>query len=169
MSIIYDALKKVETSQANDSKTKIDKGFKSKPKIYLVFALMVCLGLFVANIFYEWLIPKPLLNTTDIVTGGRPLIDKKQTASRYSEPITETVALQTSASVETKMETQKEIPPALTLNGVFFSGSEGYALINNRVVKKGDKIDGATVVQIFLDEVDLEFGGSVIKLSTSTR
>ena len=153
MSIIYDALKKVETSQANDSKTKIDKGFKSKPKIYLVFALMVCLGLFVANIFYEWLIPKPLLNTTDIVTGGRPLIDKKQT----------------SASVETKMETQKEIPPALTLNGVFFSGSEGYALINNRVVKKGDKIDGATVVQIFLDEVDLEFGGSVIKLSTSTR
>lgn len=80
MSIIYDALKKVETTHTDDSKTKIVNGFKPKPKIYLVFALMVCLGLFVANIFYEWLIPKPLLDSTDIVTGGRPLIDKKQTS-----------------------------------------------------------------------------------------
>ncbi len=168
MSIIYDALKKVETSQANDSKTKIDKGFKSKPKIYLVFALMVCLGLFVANIFYEWLIPKPLLNTTDIVTGGQPPADKKQTVSS-SQPSTEPAALQTSASVETKIETQKESPPSFTLNGVFFSGAEGYALINNRIVKKGDKIDGATVVQVLLDEVDLDFGGSIIKLSNSAK
>ena len=57
----------------------------------------------------------------------------KQTASRYSEPITETVALQTRASVETKMETQKEIT-ALTLNGVFFSGAR-LCFENNRVVK----------------------------------
>ncbi len=169
MSIIYDALKKVETSQANDSKTKIDNGFKSKPKIYLVFALMVCLGLFVANIFYEWLIPKPLLNTADIVTGGQPMRDKKETVSSYSKPSTGITALETKTSVETKIETQKESPPSFTLNGVFFSGNEGYALINNRVVKKGDKIEGATVMQIFLDEVDLEFGGSLIKLSNSAR
>ena len=169
MSIIYDALKKVEASHANDSKTKIDKGFKSKPKIYLVFALTVCLGLFVANILYEWLIPKLSLKTSNTVTEGQLLIDKKQTVSRYSEPLTETATLQTSASVETKMETQKETLPAFTLNGVFFSGGEGYALINNRIVKKGDKIGRASVVQIFLDEVELELDGSIIKLSNSAR
>ena len=168
MSIIYDALKKIKTSQTGDSKTKIDKGFKPKPKIYLLYALMICLALFIANIFYGWLSPKPSLNTTGIVTGGQPLIDKKQTVSS-SQPSTETAALQTSASVETKIETQKETPPPFTLNGVFFSGAEGYALINNRIVKKGDKIDGATVVQVFLDEVDLDFGGSMIKLSNSAK
>ncbi len=160
MSIIYDALKKVETSQTDDSKTKIDKGFKSKLKIYLLYASMICLGLFIANIFYGRLLPKPSLNTTDIVTGGQPPADKKQTVSS-SQLSTEPAALQTSVS--------KESPPSFTLNGVFFSGAEGYALINNRIVKKGDKIDGATVVQVLLDEVDLDFGGSIIKLSNSAK
>ena len=159
MSIIYDALKKVETSQTDDSKTKIDKGFKSKLKIYLLYASMICLGLFIANIFYGRLLPKPSLNTTDIVTGGQPPADKKQTVSS-SQPSTEPAALQ---------ETQKESPPSFTLNGVFFSGTEGYALINNQIIKKGDKIDGATVVQVLLDEVDLDFGGSIIKLSNSAK
>jgi len=158
MSIIYDALKKVQTSQPGDSETKIDKGTKSKPKVYLLYALMVCLGLFVANIFYKWLIPKPLLDTT-----------QKESLPNYSQPSTGITAPETGASLETKIETQKQSPPAFTLNGVFSSGEEGYALINNRVVKKGDKIEGATVVQISLDEVDLEFGGSIIKLSYSTH
>lgn len=153
MSIIYDALKKVETSQANDAKTKIDKGVKSKPKIYLLYALMICLGLFMANIFYGWLSQK------------KPA-DKKEP---YLAPTPPTAALETNVSVEVEMETQKESLPAFTLNGVFFSGGEGYALINNRIVKKGDKIGGATVVQIFLDEVELELDGSIIKLSNSAR
>ena len=148
MSIIYDALKKVETSLTGDSKTKIAKGVKSKPKIYLLCALMICLGLFIANIFYGWLSPKK---------------------EPYLAPTLPTAALETSISVEPEMETQKETLPAFTLNGVFFSGGEGYALINNRIVKKGDKIERAGVVQISLDEVDLEFGGSIIKLSNRAR
>lgn len=153
MSIIYDALKKVETSQANDSKTKIDKGVKSKPKIYLLYALMICMGLFMANIFYGWLSQK------------KPA-DKKEP---YLAPTLPTAALETSVSVEAEMETQKDTLPVFTLNGVFFSGGEGYALINNRIVKKGDKIGRASVVQIFLDEVELELEGSIIKLSNSAR
>jgi len=178
MSIIYDALKKVETSQANDSKTKIDKDSKSKPKIYLLYALMISLGLFIANIFYGWLSQKPTLKTTDIAgqqavvwlpiakATVQPPADKKEP---YLAPTLPTDALQASASVETKMETQKETLPPFTLNGVFFSGGEGYALINNRIVKKGDKIERATVVQISLDEVELELDGSIIKLSNSAR
>jgi len=153
MSIIYDALKKVETSQTDDSKTKIDKGFKSKLKIYLVVALMVCLGLFVANIFYEWLIPKPLLNTTEPAA-----LQTKEIPPAFTP-------LETTG----RQEKNKVSLTGFTLNGVFFSGAEGYALINNRIVKKGDKIDGATVVQVLLDEVDLDFGGSLIKLSNNAR
>lgn len=169
MSIIYDALKKVEASGANDSKTKIDKGFKPKSKIYFLYALVICFGFFIANIFYEWLLPKYSLNTANIVTKGQPLIDKKQTVSAYDQSSSKTATLQTNTSVENRIETQKENPPSFTLNGVFFSEDEGYALINNRIVKKGDKIEGATIVQISLGEVDLEFGGSIIKLSNSTQ
>ncbi len=169
MSIIYDALKKVEASGNNDSNTKIDKGFKSKPKIYLLYAVMICLSIFIANIVYEWLLPNPTLKTADIATKGRPSIDKKETVSSYSQPSSGTAVLQASAPVEAKIETQKETPPAFTLNGVFFSGNEGYALINDRIVKKGDKISGATIVRILLDEVSLEFGGSTIKLSNNAR
>jgi len=122
---------------------------------------MICLVLFIVNILYGWLSPKPALKTTDIATKVQPSTDKKETVAK-------TAALQTNASVDTRIETQKETPPVFTLNGVFFSGNEGYALINNRIVKQGDKIDGATVVQIFLDEVDLDFGGSIIKLSSSS-
>ena len=147
MSIIYDALKKVETSLTGDSKTKIDKDSKSKPKIYLLYVLMICLGLFIANIFYGWL-------------------SQKEPYLALTPP---TAALQTSVSVEAEMETQKEAIPSFTLNGVFFSGGEGYALINNRIVKKGDKIGRASVVQIFLDEVELELDGSIINLSNSAR
>ena len=153
MSIIYDALKKVEISQANDPKTKIkkiahqDEGSKSKPKIYLLYALMICLGLFIANIFY-----------------GR--LSQKEP---YLAPTRPTAALEKTPSIETEMENQKETPYPLILNGVFFSGGEGYALINNRIVKKGDKIEGATVAQISLDEVELERDGSMINLSNSAR
>jgi len=165
MSIIYDALKKVETSLTGDSKTKIAKGVKSKPKIYLLCALMICLGLFIANIFYGRLSQKkPALKTTDI--AGQPPADKKEP---YLAPTLPTAALEAGVSVEAKMETQKEALPAFTLNGVFFSGGEGYALINNRIVKKGDKIGRASVVQIFLDEVELELDGSIINLSNSAR
>lgn len=56
------------------------------------------------------------------------------------------------------------------LNGVFFSENEGYALINNRIVKEGDALEGVTVKRIKLDEVELEAeDGSTIKLSTKVR
>ena len=97
MSIIYDALKKVEASGADDTKTKIDKGFKSKPKIYLVYALVICLGFFITNIFYEWFFPKDLLNTANMAIKGKPPIDIKKAAP-----------LQANAPVENRMESQKE-------------------------------------------------------------
>ena len=163
MSIIYDALKKVEASGVDDSKTKLDKGIdrgiKSKPKIYLLYALMVCLGFFIANFFYRMFIPKHLLHTSLIAIKSQPLIDKKQEAT----------TLETSPSIETGTETKKETPALFNLNGVFFSEDEGYALINNKIVKQGDKIDGATIVRITLDEVELDSGGTIIKLSTGAR
>ena len=110
----------------------------------------MCLGFFVANIFFGF-----------FGTKDQSGVDKKLGVSVYTELPKEIP--------EDKVETKKELSASFVLNGVFFSGNEGYALINNRVVKKGDVIDGATVVGIALDEVDLEAEGSVIKLSNNLQ
>lgn len=160
MSIIYDALKKIEASSANEKGTKIDAGLKPKSKSYLLVAFTVCLTLFIVNILYSWLSP---------MKSPPSLTDKKESLSSYAQPLSEETLLGKSVSLEDRIEPPKETPPVFTLSGVFFSGGEAYALINNRIVKKGDKINGATVGEIFLDEVDLEFGGSIIKISNSTK
>ena len=66
-------------------------------------------------------------------------------------------------------QSEKQIQPLLVLNGIFFSENQGYALINNRIVKEGDTVDGAIVDRISLDGVDLNSGGLVIKLSTGSQ
>lgn len=169
MSIIYDALKKVEEASSKNLGTEMDKSSKSMPKKIayhkkipkiLISVLVVCLGVFVANIFFG-IFPKPLSNNTYTGIKDQPGVDKKQDVSVHPGLPKET-PLEVKPSV-------KESPPSFVLNGVFFSGDEGYALINNRIVKKGDKIDGATVVAISLDEVNLEAEGSIIKLSNNPR
>lgn len=144
MSIIYDALKKVE-------KTLVNENPKPKPKSYLLVALAACLVLFIANI---------------LIKLQPPRLDKKDTVL---QPLPKAVSPPESAPVEDTAEAPKETPSSFALNGVYFSGGEGYALINNRIVKEGDKVNGATVTQIFLDEVELEKEGSVIKLSNTAK
>jgi len=164
MSIIYDALKKVEATAANEPKTEIKKSAKPKTNTFLLYVLIICLGLFIANILYGLISKKTPLKITGLATKTQSSVDKKELVS---QPSGKTPVPEINTSVGNGIETPKEPPPSFVLNGVFFSGAEGYALINNRIVKKGDKIDGATVTQIFLDEVELDFGGSTIKLYNS--
>ncbi len=56
-------------------------------------------------------------------------------------------------------------PPSLTLSGIFFSNDEGLALINNRVLKEGDKIDGAVIKRITPETVELSWQDQNIRLS----
>ena len=54
--------------------------------------------------------------------------------------------------------------PAFVLNGVFFEQGEGYALINNKIVRIGDEIEHAKVKEIKITGVEIEFEGKTIKL-----
>lgn len=143
MSIIYDALRKIDESNSIISSTKINRKMnKSNLKIYLLYACVACAGFFIAGIFWRFLAKSLPANNTPI-------------------------AEQNLASQETTVaEPKVDVKPAFTLNGVFFSQNEGYALINNQIVKEGDVISGAIVKRIILDEVELEYAGAVIKLPT---
>lgn len=155
MSIIYDALKKVERSQNLNPEIKINKADKARHKIYLIYALVVVLGFFAANLLWGFLI-KPLPEKVNVASGDAVKIAKAQEI----KPVAPTPAPSPAAATP-------ETKPELTLNGIFFSEDEGYALINNQIVKQGDTVDGAKVVRIDVAEVELESQGSVIKLSCS--
>jgi len=156
MSIIHDALKKVEASTAPASPEqqaqKPAPQSASKRKVYLLYAVMICVGGVLANILFGLLSPKPAPKTSPAVV--------------IKEDIPLTVAAQavTSSAAEEE-ESWEDLPSPLIVSGVFFSGDEGYALINNKIVKKGDRVGPATVGEISLQEVELENRGSVVKLS----
>ncbi|MBU1125578.1 MAG: hypothetical protein KKC84_06110 [Candidatus Omnitrophica bacterium] len=55
---------------------------------------------------------------------------------------------------------------SLSLNGIFFSQNEGYALINNQIVKEGDTVAGVFVKTITVNGVELEDQGNPLTLLT---
>jgi len=167
MSIIYDALKKVEKSNNPDFKVETEKSnkhYSPKTKTYLAYALVVCVGLFIGNIIFGFL-TKPAQS----LVKNRPSVTKKPIVSRYKGLAQKTLPAAPKVTPHTPPSTSADIkkgPEApWVLNGVFFSENEGYALINNQIAKEGDVIDGATVKRISLNEVELEANGSAVKLS----
>lgn len=62
-------------------------------------------------------------------------------------------------------ETPREIN-RLTLNGVFFSGSMGYAIMNNEVVQAGDTCRGVRIKEIKKDAVVVQDRGIEYTLKT---
>lgn len=57
-------------------------------------------------------------------------------------------------------------PPLLVLNGTFLSDGEEFAIINNQIVKTGDEIDGAAVKRIRANNVELEFDGKPLYITS---
>lgn len=158
MSVIYDALKKVEKSD-NINSTK-NKANKPKLHLLLIYALIVCLGIFIANIFWG-LLTKRLQSAVDNSAENLPKITQK-TPERTPKIENLPVSIN-----NTKGE--RKTTDNLILEGVFFSEGKGYALINNQIVKEGDLISGAKVKGIALDGVYLEFTDSTVKLSLHNK
>lgn len=135
----------------------LTKALTAKPRTYLLYVGMVCVGFFMASIFFKALAPRIA----------------KEIPARQSPPQTEPpeelpgVSAPPEAEVVAPEEIQTILPPTLSLNGIFSSRDGNYALINNQVLKVGDSIEGATIKWIGATEVELEFGGSAFKLSTT--
>lgn len=150
MSIIYDALKKVENSAVLPAQEPDKKRIPGCSK-YFISALILALGIFTAYFFFNFL---------DNKKTASPLSSAGKGKAAPSRP-------QPSASI--KPLPKPETAPDFILNGVFFSDNEGYALINNQIVRQGDIIGNAAVSKISEDAVELKAGTSTIKLSTSNQ
>lgn len=155
MSIIYEALKKVEKLQTvpNPLPATAQNAKHSKIKAYLLYSLVVVFGILIANIIFM-LVAGPF---------SAPAIKTELTVK--SPPVLLTNQEPAVVKITPTPQAQEKVPPKLTLSGLFFSQNQGYVLINNQILKEGDTIEGATVKRILLDGVELEAGGAIIKLS----
>jgi hypothetical protein len=168
MSIIYEALKKVEKSQTEASPILAPAKPKSpaqtnkiKLKYAAIYLFALVVGIFIANIIFGIINSKPVITSQQKIqppptpAPASAFIPAPKPAAAIKSP--EPIAAK-------KAEPQAE---ELVLNGLFFSEDKGYALINNRILKEGDEINGATVKRITLEGAELEFKGATIKLSNS--
>ena len=132
MSIIYEALKKVQKTHDAAPEIKIaEEKTHAKPrfKIYLLYILIVCLGLSVANAFFVFLSQSKVSLKAKIT----PLSKSEPAPAQAPTPISE-------SNPSVSEEVKKVTLPTLVLNGVFASQNEGYALINNQIVRVGDVV-----------------------------
>ncbi len=179
MSIIYDALKKVEKNRdllRELKKKRISTGYKITS--YVLYAIVIVLGLFTGNMFFGSLAPSKKLTTEKPKETRNIGFSFKKSfpslipaAKKTKDPVKEITEKPAQlSSMQTKLAAKAEAKRApqllLVLNGVFFSRNKGYALINNRIVKEGDKISTAVVKKISLDKVELDNAGELIMLST---
>ncbi|MBI4708577.1 MAG: hypothetical protein HY761_11760 [Candidatus Omnitrophica bacterium] len=148
MSIIHDALKKVEQAQRNNIQElniPEDRPKHAVRRNLLFVVLAVITGMFFLNFLLKYSPEKKIAKVVEL-----PKVEEK--INIPNQPVLKAPASQ-----------------ALVLNGVFLADNQWHALINNQIVKKGEVINGATLKSVSLQEVELENQGSIIKLSNQEK
>ncbi len=178
MSIIYEALKKVEKSQNPPQAPQTEtppappkKSLAQQVKTGLILILVLASGIFVANLLFNLLHQLALRSHDTKVTvqpqkTPPPVIPhpaKTEEVKKLPEEITSSAPepaplenVQGSILATRKNEQKSESAPKLVLNGIFSSNGQSYALINNHILKEGDSINGAIIKRISPAGVDIE-------------
>lgn len=160
MSIIFDALKKVEKSQGDGSSPTPPDDGKFKVFKYILLAVVVFVGIFAGRMLFRAIAPQ----VKAMLPSASNKAPAKQSATSVKAPVkTQTTVTSTKKPVskDTKAAVQKQAvrtapsSGGYELNGVFESGDDVYALVNNEIVKEGDTIQEAQVVSISLEQVKL--------------
>ncbi|MCX5693552.1 MAG: hypothetical protein NT014_00210 [Candidatus Omnitrophica bacterium] len=154
MSIINDALKKTgEYLQKNSTANTAFPAIPPKVKPLFFYILILLVGLLLGNLIFNFISHK--INN--------------QVTPKKNIPIA-TEAVKPPLPPIQPAQTQEEKKPAektpFILNGIFYSDNNGYALINNQIVRENDYVDGAKVSLITTDKVELDNAGQIITLTT---
>ena len=139
MSIIYDALKKVEGTNLKDFESP-KKEIKKRKTILFLYTGLVMVGFLVANIIFKIINNQ---STKDAVDGSSLAGHKPEVILPTSLPPPAPATLTPSSS-------------RLVLGGILYDETQPYAIINKRIVKVGDSLPGAKLIQIFPGKVELE-------------
>lgn len=171
MSVIHEALKKAESGIAA-SKIKDSKKPRFKLNVYFFAIPIIFIGVFLASVFFKFFSPSSADSKKTVVLNAGAAVGKALTQAepKNQDESTEIIGKIPSNKDNVTTEPQKDkstLTLNFVLNGIFFSQEQGYALINNRIVKEGDIIDGATVEKITPNSAELKTEAGPLTLSTA--
>ena len=191
MSIINEALKKTEQHiQKNEARNSPEgEGLASSgqmpakiiptPSPWLIYILILLTGILLSKFIFSLLNRQEGRSLVSASQSHKPQGDGLASSSQSHKPQGDGLA---SSSQSHKVETSNPTPPLtlstvipennktpklnFLLNGIFFSDRDGYALVNNQIVRENDVVDGAKVTKITTNTVELDSDGKLISLST---
>lgn len=124
-----------------------------KTSPWLIYILVVCAGFALGNYAYNYFNLK-----------NKPGLPEQKTLPAQPKAETPLPVPVKQIAPEPPVKPADNPELSLVLNGVFFERGESYALINNKIVRVGEQIEGATVKEIAITGVELEFEGKTIRL-----
>ncbi|MEA3560214.1 MAG: hypothetical protein U9R31_00375 [Candidatus Omnitrophota bacterium] len=164
MSIIDDALKKAVRQKGRPYKKLIvntNLSVKKNPRIWIIpgfltIGFFFLIGYFLTGIDTKRIAPKPLIanerTTEDFLA---PLPAKKNIIPVEKETVIS--AAENPAATPKNDIVKEHKPPELFLSGIIYENEEPLAFINNQIIKKGELVEGAKVVDIEPNRVLLTF------------
>lgn len=128
-------------------------------KVYLLYGLLVIVLVFVLTAYFKSI--KKGKNKDYSANKSFSFVKK---SNKFFLPRKISSVFSFTKSSSKPVDPKKLKSQNLVLNGILFSPGNKYALINNNIVREGDKIGDAVVLQINEDYVELENSTSRFKL-----
>jgi hypothetical protein len=139
-------------------------------KIIFLYLVLISLGGVLAKYAFDFFVPKQPKPST---------LQSKSAANKPAgQPFIKIVAGKQPSTASSADAGKKQEQPFLSLkkkinqtvnpynlSGIFASGSKSYCIVNDKVLGLGDTIEGAKVVRIDTDEVELQLNDKSIKLN----
>ncbi len=189
MSIIYEALKKIEEEKKDDSPgcapivftfPKEETVRNERPKTFrhtvryaaIAAPLLFILALLIRPDSFKLSSPRHPSPAThaSIAPSIAPIIKEVRLQPRDIRPSTIDLSLRPQeppapAVLKSSTSVTDTKIPELHLKGISQSGNRSWAFVNDRMLKVGDTIDGAEVVDILKDRVKLKYAGVEFSLA----
>jgi len=152
------------TPPAPPEGTKPQKERSEKPKIdfklVALYGLLIIIGIVATKYAMDFFMPKKPSGSSQSAkkVGLPPFVsvvsgDKKNGSAQDKNLL----------SIKKKSPSEPTGPFALT--GIYYAGDTGYCIVNNKILEEGQEVDGAKVVSISIDEVELQKDGKSIRLN----
>jgi len=169
MSIISEALKKVEKQRSQTAGEK----FSEKEKQQYIIPIVKeekkkAINIFATKMVIAWLCGFVLIFVLILIfipARSKRFINLSEDLSTQDLSVQSATEALSSVSPQLAKGGATFAPSKLKLSGIMLSENEPVAIINNKIVRKGDTIDGATVVSIDEQQARLAYLGEEFVLS----
>jgi hypothetical protein len=158
VSIIYEALKKVERNFRRAPKAPAPEEKKS-PALWLAI-VAVCLGFVGCGIAIALLVSS-LGRPMEVIQKNASVAIRDTTSSK---PRTAAAALPSFQFPSPLIPSRQKISDSLDLKGIMDAEGERIALINSEILRVGDYVNGARVIKITKNSVELIYKDKIIIL-----